>query len=162
MGCRTGTWILWPLLGAAVFGQTPPAGSPPAFPPDVLKDLVSIHHEVRTMGFYPGENFVFQEFATGNDDDDDTNKDFYVGVLIRPRRDGDRMEIRVTRMVRDPRNRRVAEAAESRSITCRISGDAAEVMDSDYGPKEAGSAVRDLLKAVLQKKAILKFPAIAD
>lgn len=129
----------------------------PLLPPNLQKDLLRVHHEVRAMGIYPGENFVFQQFFTGKEDDDDTNKDVHVGVLIRPGRVADQMEIQVTRMIRNPRDRLVSTAEESRSIICRIAGETAEIIASDFQIEETVPVVKDLLKAVLQKKAIMRY-----
>jgi hypothetical protein len=122
---------------------------------DVTAVLLRLHHEVLAMGPYPGDDFIHQQFFTGKDDDDDTNKDVYVGILIQPGPQSDRMEIRVTRMARNPRDPQISTAVESRFLTCRVAGRSATVVSSEFGAEEIPIILQDLLKAVLQKKELL-------
>jgi len=127
----------------------------PALGEDVAAVLLRLHHEVLSMGLYPGEDFICQQFFTGKDDDDDTNKDIYVGILIQPGLQADRMEIRVTRMARNPRDPQISTAVDSRSFTCRVAGRSVTVVASELGAEETPMILKDLLKAVLQKKELL-------
>jgi hypothetical protein len=117
--------------------------------------LLRLHHEVLSMGPHPGDDFIHQQFFTGKDDDDDTNKDVYVGILIQPGAQADRMEIRVTRMTRNPRDPQISTAVESRSLTCRVAGRSVTVVSSEFGAEEIPIILQNLLKAVLQKKELL-------
>jgi hypothetical protein len=127
----------------------------PAVGEEVSAILFRLHHEVLSMGPHPGDNFIHQQFFTGKDDDDDTNKDVYVGILIQPGTQADRMEIRVTRMARNPRDPQISTAVESRSMTCRIVGRNVTVVSTEFVAEELPIILQDLLKAVLQKKELL-------
>jgi len=127
----------------------------PAPGEDVSAVLLRLHREVLSMGPHPGDDFIHQQFFTGKDDDDDTNKDVYVGILIQPGPQADRMEIRVTRMARNPRDPQISTAVESRSMTCLVAGRSITVVSSEFVAEEMPSILQDLLKAVLQKKELL-------
>ncbi len=120
-----------------------------------LAVLKKIHAEVKEMGFYPGQNFIQQAFFVG-EDDDDTNKDIHVSILIQMREDQDKMTIRVTQMLKDQRNPQARVAGTSRELTCLVGGDEVEIPSSDYDEKEIVRLAPEILTAILNKKRLLK------
>jgi len=129
--------------------------SGPAPTKKYLTVLKQIHAEVREIGPYPGENFIRREFFVG-EDDDDTNKDIHVIVLIQSLESKDMMTIRVTEMAKDPGNPQVRLAKTSRALTCLVAEDRLEVQSSDYGEKDLAELVPEILTAIQNKKRLLK------
>jgi hypothetical protein len=119
---------------------------------DVLKQ---IHAEVKEIGPYPGEDFIRREFFVG-EDDDDTNKDIHVIVLIQSLESKEMMTIRVTEMAKDPGNPRARLAKTSRALTCLVAEDRLEVQSSDYEEKDLAELVPEILTAIQNKKRLLK------
>jgi len=117
--------------------------------------LIKIHDEVKEMGPYPGEDFIRREFFVG-EDDDDTNKDVHVVVLIQRLELKEIMTIRVTEMVKDPGNLRARLAKNSRMLVCLLSGDRLEIRSSDYEAKDLDKLAPDILTAIQNKKRLLK------
>jgi hypothetical protein len=120
-----------------------------------LTVLKEIHAEVKEMGFYPGQNFVQQAFFVG-EDDDDTNKDIHVSILIRAQEQKERMTIRVTRMKKDGRNPQARLAGTTKELTCLVGEEDVEIQSSDYTEKEIAALAPEILTAVLNKKRLLK------
>jgi hypothetical protein len=118
----------------------------------VLKD---IHAEVKEMGPYPGDDFVRREFFVG-EDDDDTNKDIQVVVLIQAFEPKDKMTIQVTEMVRDSRSSRVSLARTSKKLVCLVSESRLEIQNSDYEKGDLDKLAPEILTAVRNKKRLLK------
>ncbi len=120
-----------------------------------LVALREISAEVKAMGTYPGQDFFQQAFFVG-EDDDDTNKDIHVSILIRAEKEKDKMTIRVTQMIKDRRNPQARLAGTTREIVCLIGGESVEVRSDDYEEKEIASLVPDILTAIRNKKRLLK------
>jgi len=120
-----------------------------------LTVLKQIHAEVKEIGPYPGEDFIRREFFVG-EDDDDTNKDIHVIVLIQSLKSKEMMTIRVTEMAKDPGNPQARLAKTSRALTCLVAEDRLEVQSSDYGEKELDELVPEILTAIQNKKRLLK------
>ncbi len=120
-----------------------------------LTVLKQIHAEVKEMGPHPGEDFIRQEFFVG-EDDDDTNKDIHVVVLIQSRESKELMTIRVTEMAKDPGNPRARLAKTSRVLTCLVAEDRLAVQRSDYEEKDLTALVPEILTAIQNKKRLLK------
>jgi hypothetical protein len=118
----------------------------------VLKEL---HVEVKEMGPYPGDDFVRREFFVG-EDDDDTNKDVQVVILIQPFESKEKMTIQVTEMVKDPGNSRTSLARTSRNVVCLVSEKGVEIRSSDYEKKDLDKLAPEILTAVRNKKRLLK------
>jgi hypothetical protein len=119
---------------------------------DVLKE---IYDEVKEMGPYPGEDFIRREFFVG-EDDDDTNKDVHVVVLIQRLDLKETMTIRVTEMVKDPGNVRARLARNSRMLVCLLAGDRLEIRSSDYEENDLDKLAPEILTAIQNKKRLLK------
>jgi hypothetical protein len=120
-----------------------------------LAILKQIHAEVKEIGPYPGEDFIRREFFVG-EDDDDTNKDIHVLVLIQSLESKEMMTIRVTEMVKDPGNPQARLAKTSRVLFCLVAGDRLEIQSSDYEEKDLAELVPEILTAIQNKKRLLK------
>ncbi len=121
-----------------------------------LKILKQIYDEVKELGRYPGEDFIRREFFIGNEDDDDTNKNQHVAVLIQTIDGQEKMSIQVTAMEPSKENPQVKYATSSKSILCRVGKDALTIQTSDYDEPELERLASEILRAVLAKKKLLK------
>ena len=117
--------------------------------------IKQIHAEVKEMGPYPGEAFIRREFFVG-EGDDDTNKDIHVIVLIQSLESKEMMTVRVTEMAKDPGNPQARLAKSSKLLVCRMAGERLEVESSDYEEKDLAELGPEILKAVQNKKRLLK------
>jgi hypothetical protein len=122
---------------------------------DVPTLLREIEKAVREIGGYPGEDFVRREFFLG-EGDDDTYKTHYVGILIKDDPEGPRMTIQVTRLEPSRDDPRVKYARDPKTIVCRLPADKAEVVKSDYSQAELERLLPEMLRAVVDKKNLLK------
>jgi len=132
-----------------------PAVSHPEPEKRVLSVLTRIYAEIKEMGPYPGEEFTRREFFVG-EDDDDTNKDIHIMVLIRSSDSGEMMTIRVTELVKDPGNPQARLAANSKMLSCLVAGGRLEIRSSDYQEKDLDQLAPEMLTAIQNKKRLLK------
>ena len=126
--------------------------SPESTCPAVLK---RVHDEVAELGCYPGQNFVRWDFFIGGPDDDDTNKDQHVVVLIENERGPGRMTLQVTQLERSRGDPNVKYARGTRRVLCFLENGKLEVRRSDYGTAELEELAGGILRAVLDKKRLL-------
>jgi len=120
-----------------------------------LAGLKQIHAEVKEMGPYPGDDFIRREFFVG-EDDDDTNKDVQVVILIQSFEAKEKMTVRVTEMAREPAGSRTSVAKTSKALVCLVAGDRVKILSSDYENELLERLVPDILTAVRNKKRLLK------
>jgi hypothetical protein len=121
-----------------------------------LETLKKIYDEVREMPSPPGQNFLKQDFFIGGPDDDDTNKDVHVVVLIQAGDGADRMKIQVTYLERSVKDPRVKTARETKTLTCAVGGPGFQVVDSEYADREISRLASDILQAVKDKKRLIR------
>ncbi len=112
--------------------------------------------ETRELGARPGEDFIKQEFFIGGPDDDDTNKDISIIILIQTIDGAERMTIQATRMERDRRDPRIKTARETKSIVGRRDGLFFKMIRSDFAGEELDSVCAQILRAVQDKKRLIK------
>jgi hypothetical protein len=144
-------------LGAATLDSSPCAGAEIPDPKkDILAILKKIYDEVKEMGPYPGESFILHEFFAGGPDDDDTNKDQHVVVLIQVVGGVEKMRIQVTYMERSKQDRTIKYAKDVKNISCLVAADTVKIQSSDYSEKEMSKLAPDILQAILNKKKLLK------
>jgi hypothetical protein len=124
---------------------------------DVPGLLAAVVSEVRDLGRHPGEDFTRWEFFLG-EDDDDTNKDIHAVVVIHE--DPLRLRIHITDLDRLPSNPRVRVARRTRVIFARGDGERLTLEKSDYPPRELVPVLRSLLKAIRDKKKLLRETAV--
>lgn len=124
---------------------------------DVQGLLRRIRDEVLELRRYPGEDFVRGEFHLG-EGDDDTNKTHAVGILIKDEDAGEglRMTVVVTRLEPSPSDQRIRLSRESETLVCRFAADEIDILRSDHPPESLARLLRDILKAVVDKKNLLK------
>jgi hypothetical protein len=128
--------------------------------PEVSRLLLEIRGEVLGLPRYPGEDFWRGEFHLG-EGDDDTNKTHAVGIVVQDGPEGSRMTIVVSRLEPARDNPQIKYAREPRTVACRFDGEAVELLRSDYAPPELGKLLAAILKAVIDKKALLKRSTLA-
>ncbi|MDH7513161.1 MAG: hypothetical protein QHH14_09465 [Clostridiales bacterium] len=116
--------------------------------------LQSIYREVKEIGAYPGEAFVRGEFFVGTDDDD-TNKDVHVSILIQKHDNREKMKIQVTYMEPAHQDPRVKYAGISKALVCLIDEKNIELESSDFKEKEIDNLAAEILRAVRNKKNLL-------
>ena len=121
-----------------------------------LRILKQIYNEVKELGRYPGENFVRREFFIGNEDDDDTNKNQHIVVLIQAVDGQEKMRLQVTAMEPSKENPQVKYAASSKSILCEVGANVVTIQTSNYDEPELERLADEVLHAVLAKKKLLK------
>ena len=121
----------------------------------VLGLLREIRAEVLEIGGYPGEDFARGEFFLGAGDDD-TNKTHAVGILVQDKAEGSQMTIVVSRLEPSTDNPRVKYTRDPKTVIGRFAGSAVEVLRSDYPEAELEGLLPAVLKAVIDKKALLK------
>jgi hypothetical protein len=135
-------------LGAALFPS-------PQKPRDVSGLLQRIEKEVREIGGYPGEDFIRGEFFLGPGDDD-TCKTHQVGILIKDEAEGPRLTIQVIRLEPAREDPRIKYGREPRLVVCHFAGARVELVRSDYSPAELETLLPEVVRAVVDKKALLK------
>ena len=108
------------------------------------------------MGVRPGEDFVQRDFFIGGPDEDDTNKDIYVNIFIQTVAGTEKMRIQVTYMERTRENSKIKLAKETRELTLFLGPDAVRIERSDYDEGELSKLAEDILRAVKDKKRLLK------
>jgi hypothetical protein len=141
------------LAGSAASHSIPILNGLPEDPAVLLKKILV---ETRELGARPGEDFIKQEFFIGGPDDDDTNKDTSVVVLIQSIDGTERMTIQVTRMDRDRNDPRIKTARETKSIVGGLDGSLFRITRSDFAADELESVCVQILRAVQDKKRLLK------
>jgi hypothetical protein len=132
--------------------------SPPLSAPndeDVAGLCRQIRDEILGLDKYPGEDFNRGEFHLGPGDDD-TNKTHAVGILVKSEAEGFRMTIMVSRLEPSRDNPRIMYAQEPLTIVCRFPEGKFELLRSDYPAGELEELLPAVLRAVVDKKNLLK------
>jgi hypothetical protein len=122
---------------------------------DSYKVLKEIYREVKELGKFPGDDFIKREFFIGPGKDD-TYKDIHVLVLIQNIEEKERITIQVTYLQRSENNPTIKYAKNVRSISCLYGGDKIDIVKSDYDKKERKTLLPDVLRAIRDKKKLLK------
>jgi hypothetical protein len=122
---------------------------------DVQKVLKEIHDEVVALGKYPGDDFFKREVFVGKDDDD-TNKDIHVAIVIHDTGEEEKMTIQVTYMMRSKGSPVVGIAKSVKSIKCSCQKNQFHIKHSGFGERELKPILKDILRAVRNKKKLLE------
>jgi hypothetical protein len=122
---------------------------------DTSKILREIYLETREFEKYPGCDFIKREFFVG-EDDDDTNKDIHVVILIQDVDEKEKITIQVTYMERRKGRPVIGIAKYVKVISYFVLGDQTEVIKSDFDDKEKGLVLPGVLQAIKNKKKLLK------
>lgn len=131
------------------FGFSPPQRG-------YLEILRTICVEVKEMGVRPGEDYIQREFFIGAPDEDDTNKDISVNIFIQTVAGTEKMRIQVTYLERTRENSKVKLAKETRHLNVIVGEDAVRIERSDYDEGELPKLAEDVLRAIKDKKRLLK------
>jgi len=150
---RRHVWLGLALLAAS--SRLMAQAEPKACDEGLTRLLNEIYAQVKEMGPHHGDLFIKRMFFVG-EDDDDTNKDIHVGIAIQNEETHDRMTIQVAYMKRDRRNRRVATTIDSKVLSCRLEEGQVLLTQTDYAEKEMKEFLRELLRAILNKKRLLR------
>jgi hypothetical protein len=145
-------WLFVPSASAAL------QAAAPAAPDDDLKCLEvlkEIYLEVKELGSYPGQNFISREFFLGPADDD-TYKNEHIAVLIQQVDAQDMMKIQITEMETVNTMPHVQTAKSARTIVCVIKSAQLAVQRSAYKPAELRKLAPKILRAIQEKKKLLK------
>jgi hypothetical protein len=104
---------------------------------------------------YPGCDFIKKEFFVG-EDDDDTNKDIHVVILVQEVDEKEKVTIQVTYMERKKGRPVVGIAKSIKVFSYFVTEDQLEIIKSDFDAREKGLVLAGVLKAVRDKKKLLK------
>jgi hypothetical protein len=107
------------------------------------------------MGPYAGEDYIKREFFIGWDDDD-TNKDEHVVVLIQAINGVMKMTIQVTYLERTRANPKIKNAVALKNVVCALGKDGFDIISSDYDDRGLKEMAAGLRKAVLDKRKLLR------
>jgi len=122
---------------------------------DSHKVLKEIYREVKELGKFPGDDFIKREFFVGPGEDD-TYKDIHILVLIQNIDEKERITIQVTYLQPSENNPIIKYAKNMRSVSCLIGGDRIDIIKSDYDEKECKTMLPEVLRAIRDKKKLLK------
>jgi len=114
-----------------------------------------VYEEVRTMPARPGEQFIRQEFFIG-EDDDDTNKDLSVSIVLPEGGQIPVMIVQFTWMERDRSNRRISRARSTKTLRCVMETEDTRLEGDGLEKDELSVLGRGLLKAVRDNKRLLQ------
>jgi len=142
-------------LFLAIPGALPQGGAEGSKAPALL---LRVYDEVRTFGTAAPtpEALVFRDFFIGGPDDDDTNKDIHVAVLLYRIGGFQMMKLQVTALTRSRSDPRIKKAAGSKGCTCRVDGERIAVLSSDFEEKDLARTAAELLTAIADKKRLIK------
>ena len=154
-GNRPRAAAAWAAVLVALFVLPAAAASGAQKTADIPGLLREIRTEVLGLGRYPGEDFARGEFFLGAGDDD-TNKTHAVGVLVQDKAEGSQMTIVVSRLDPVADNPRVKYTRDPKTVVGRFAGSAVEVIRSDYPEAELEELLPRILRAVIDKRALLK------
>jgi hypothetical protein len=115
--------------------------------------IIKILGEVKEME--PStESLISRQFFVG-EDDDDTNKDIHVHVLIQAGKQDEKMTLQVSYFERSGSDSRVSVNKGIRNIICRIKSDRVNLIHNDYDSVDLEEILTGILKAVRDKKNLL-------
>ena len=122
---------------------------------DISKTLREIYLEMKEFDKYPGCDFIKREFFVG-EDDDDTNKDIHVVILVQDVDEKEKITIQVTYMERKQGRPVIGIAKYVKVISYFVLGDQTEIIKSDFDAKEKELVLPGVLQAIKNKKKLLK------
>jgi hypothetical protein len=119
------------------------------------KILREIYLEMKDFDNYPGCDFIKREFFVG-EDDDDTNKDIHVVILVQNVDEKEKITIQVTYMERRKGKPVVGIAKSVKIITYFFVRDQVKIIKSDFYDKEKEFVLPGVLQSIKNKKKLLK------
>ena len=121
-----------------------------------LDTCLRIREEIRDVSEFMGFGLVKWECFIGGPDDDDTNKDQHVLIMIRRRDEGESMTIAVTDLERSRNDPKVKYARGTRTLVCGLGDGTASLISADGGLSAWDKTAAEVLRAVLDKKRLLR------
>jgi hypothetical protein len=118
--------------------------------------LLRVYQEVKAIGPKPGDLFVQQEFFAGGPDDDDTNRELHVVVLIQPALGEDKITVQVTRFERDKNDRNIKRAVDTKTVTAEIVKGSVKNLVSEFDELSLHRTLELVQQAVIEKKKLFK------
>jgi len=122
---------------------------------DNSKILKEIYQEMKEFKKYPGYDFIKREFFVG-EDDDDTNKDIHVVILLQDVDEKKKVTIQVTYMERSKGKPVIGIAKYARVFSFFVLEDQIEIIKSDFDAKGKAIVLPGVLQAIKNKKKLLK------
>jgi len=122
---------------------------------DTSKILKEIYQEMKEFEKYPGCDFIKKEFFVG-EDDDDTNKDIHVVILVQDVDQKEKVTIQVTYMERSKGKPVVGIAKYVKVLSFFVFGDQIEIIKSDFDANGKELIIPGILQAIKNKKKLLK------
>jgi hypothetical protein len=122
---------------------------------DTSKILKEIYQEMKEFEKYPGCDFVKREFFVG-EDDDDTNKDIHVVILVQDVDQKEKVTIQVTYMERSKGRPVIGIAKYVKVLSFFVLGDKIEIIKSDFDLNGKEVVLPGVLQAIKNKKKLLK------
>jgi hypothetical protein len=116
------------------------------------KVLMEIYSEVKEMGKFPHEDFIKRQFHVG--DEDDTNQDIHVFILIQEIDDIEKMTIQVT-YLKTSSYPKVGIPEKIKNIICSFQNDTVKIINSDFSNKEMNTFLKELKRSISDKKRLL-------
>jgi len=150
--CAT-TWCLLLCLSEFLFAVRPTVIS--IKKKDTSKILKEIYQEMKEFEKYPGCDFVKKEFFVG-EDDDDTNKDIHVVILVQDTDEKEKVTIQVTYMERSKGKPVVGIAKYVKVLSFSVIEDQAEIIKNEFDAKGTEIILPGVLQAIKNKKKLLK------
>ena len=116
------------------------------------KILWEIYEEIKEMGKFPNEDFYKRQFHIG--DEDDTNQNIHVFVLIQEIDGIEKMTIQVT-YLKTSSYPAVGIPDRIKNIACSFQNDNVKILDSDFPDKEMKTFLKELKRSISDKKRLL-------
>ena len=121
-------------------------------PEEILKD---IHKEVTELGKRKNEYFIKREFHFDLDENP-TNTEEHIVVLIYDIEQGERMVVQVTYFETDGLAHSVKYAKDIKLISCNLDSEKLKIEKCDFSKKEMEPLFSDILKGIQEEKKIFK------
>jgi hypothetical protein len=153
------TAILGPaliLIMAASAVELESRAGPDVPDPACMETLRRVREEIREVAEYAGEGFIKWECFIGGPDDDDTNKDQHVVIMIRRLESVERMTVSITALERSRRDPKIKYARGTKTIACDLADGTARLVSADYDAPASDEIAAAVLRAVLDKKRLLR------
>jgi len=117
-----------------------------------IKNLREIYNEVKEMGKFPNEDFYKRQFHLG--DEDDTNQNIHVFVLIQEIDEAEKMTIQVT-YLKTSNYPAISIPEKIKNIFCSFQDDEVKILYSDFSDKEMAPFLKELKRSISDKKRLL-------
>lgn len=117
---------------------------------EILKD---IYKEVSDLGKRKDEYFIKREFHFDLDDNP-TNSEEHIVVLIYETKDTDKMVVQVTYFKTEGQKYSIKYAKDIKIVSCILDTGKLEIEKCDFSKKEMKSLMRDILKGIQEEKKL--------